>query len=224
MPESPDEDDPGGASEMPATMVEATSGGFIGRHNDGPLWRKLMWWIILVGFGALMGGFFGDMGRDLWGQVKSATPRESTDLPDTTVSEGRPSVENTDPGNPMGMQQARTEETSSGVEENTDSWCSKQLLYVKSIPTTATRSVTTREMVLNLLSSSIEADMDCAHKLANSVPSTSTRSITLVSVSDKYVDLMKCAHAVKAAQDIPISSTKSDQLKRVLTHSSCRRL
>ena len=195
VPESPDEDHPG----------------------DGSLWRKLIWWIIPVVLGALMVGFFGGMGGDLWGHIKGAILSESTALPDTTVS-------STVPGKPMAMQQARTEETSYGVEENTDLPCSKKLLYEKSISSAYTRSMTIKEMVSNLLRSNVEADAYCAHRLANSVPISSIRSDVLVSVSDKYVDLMKCERAIKAARDIPINSIRDTQLNRILVHSSCSKL
>ena len=202
-------------------MVEATSGSFIRHHGEGSFWRKLIWWIIPVGLGALMVGFFGGMGGDLWSHVKSAIPRENTALPDTQLSEGLPSGESMVPGRPLVMRQARTEETSSEVDENTDLSCSKQLLYTKSISTSHTRSITIKEMVSKLLSSSAEADAHCGHRLANSVPISSIRSDVLVSVSDKYVDLMKCERAIKAAQDIPVSSIRDTQLNRILVHRSC---
>ena len=125
---------------------------------------------------------------------------------------------------PTTMQEARIEMTMSTGDSMISISCSNQLLYVESIYSSRTHSTTAKEMVSNILRSDVEEDVDCAHKLANSIPFYSVRSDVLASVSDKYVDLMKCVRAIEVAKDIPYSSIRDAQLGRILVHRSCRRL
>ena len=175
----------------------------------------------------------------------------STDLSDAEVSEDqldvsgvpenrRPSVGCAwPPGEHNVPQQVRTEESSVGVKEGSRALglddsstgellrpinCTKQLQHVRSIFYTDTRSATIEEMVENLLRSNVDGDVECAHRLANSVFYSQRKSAVLESVSLKYVDLEQCERAVEVAKDIPYTTLRDAQLRRILLHRNCRRL
>ena len=161
---------------------------------------------------------------------------EQLDVSTLTVDR-RPSVGCASPSVQRNAQQMQTAVASSGMREESDGLgtrhqspeenptgqmeCSKKLTYLRDISSVSARSSTTAEVVADLLRSGNEDDVDCAHRLAKTVPSNSVRSNVLVSVSTKYAEIGSCERAAEAAKDIPSHSRKDAQLNRVLTHLKC---